>query len=152
MFTLTITGNTIGELFDNLEVAALRTMTSTPQASVPAAFYPSHGVREEPTVITPPVDPAATAPTVAAPVAPATPAATAAPIIPINTAATPVPTAAPTITLEQLAHAGAALGQAGKIEQCKALLAKYGVQAVLQLPPEQYGAFATELRALGAQI
>lgn len=28
----------------------------------------------------------------------------------------------------------------------------YGVQAVTQLTPDQYGAFATELRALGAQI
>ena len=33
-----------------------------------------------------------------------------------------------------------------------ALLTKYGVQAVTQLTPDQYGAFATELRALGAQI
>ena len=32
------------------------------------------------------------------------------------------------------------------------LLGRYGVQAVTQLQPEQYGAFATELRALGAQI
>ena len=51
----------------------------------------------------------------------------------------------------------------GKQKQCNfkderdvdtllALLAKYGVQAVTQLKPEQYGAFATELRGLGAQI
>ena len=33
-----------------------------------------------------------------------------------------------------------------------ALLTKYGVQAITQLQPAQYGVFATELRALGAQI
>ena len=31
-------------------------------------------------------------------------------------------------------------------------LAKYGVQAVTQLQPDQYGVFATELRTLGAQL
>ena len=34
----------------------------------------------------------------------------------------------------------------------KDLLAKYGVQAVTQLQPDQYGVFATELRTLGAQL
>jgi hypothetical protein len=67
-------------------------------------------------------------------------------------AASVVPTSAPTYTLEQLAHAGAALAQNGKMEQALALLAKYGIQMVNQLKPEQYGAFATELRALGARI
>ena len=32
------------------------------------------------------------------------------------------------------------------------MLAKYGVQAVTQLQPDQYGVFATELRTLGAQL
>lgn len=65
----------------------------------------------------------------------------------------PVPTAAaPTYTLDQISKAGAALVDAGKMEQLLALLAKYGVQAITQLQPTQYGVFATELRALGAQI
>jgi hypothetical protein len=38
------------------------------------------------------------------------------------------------------------------MQQLLELLGRYGVQAVTQLKPEQYGAFATELRALGAQI
>jgi hypothetical protein len=38
------------------------------------------------------------------------------------------------------------------MQQLLALLSKYGVQALTQLDPAQYGAFATELRALGAQI
>lgn len=80
-----------------------------------------------------------------APVAPA----------PVQTAPTPapaVPVTAPTYTLDQIAKAGANLVDAGKMEQLLALLTKYGVQAVTQLTPDQYGAFATELRALGAQI
>ena len=38
------------------------------------------------------------------------------------------------------------------MEALLALLTKYGVAAVTQLQPEQFGVFATELRALGAQI
>ena len=58
----------------------------------------------------------------------------------------------PAFTLDEISRAGAALVDAGKMEQLLALLAKFGVQAVTQLPSEQYGVFATELRALGAQI
>ena len=53
---------------------------------------------------------------------------------------------------EAFAKAGASLVDAGKMEQLLALLAKYGVQAVTQLQPDQYGVFATELRTLGAQL
>lgn len=102
--------------------------------------------------------PVQTAPTPAPVAAPApTPApAPAAPLVtPMPTAAAPapaVPVTAPTYTLDQIAKAGANLVDAGKMEQLLALLTKYGVQAVTQLTPDQYGAFATELRALGAQI
>lgn len=67
------------------------------------------------------------------------------------TAAVPV-SDAPAYTLDQISRAGAALVDAGKMQQLLELLGRYGVQAVTQLQPEQYGAFATELRALGAQI
>lgn len=83
------------------------------------------------------------------------PVAPAPPVTPMPTAAAPapaVPVTAPTYTLDQIAKAGANLVDAGKMEQLLALLTKYGVQAVTQLTPDQYGAFATELRALGAQI
>lgn len=96
--------------------------------------------------------PVQTAPTPAP--APA-PAPAAPPVTPMPTAAAPtsaVPVTAPTYTLDQIAKAGANLVDAGKMEQLLALLTKYGVQAVTQLTPDQYGAFATELRALGAQI
>lgn len=107
--------------------------------------------------------PAGNAPVASAPVQTApTPAPVAAPapapaplVTPMPTAAAPapaVPVTAPTYTLDQIAKAGANLVDAGKMEQLLALLTKYGVQAVTQLTPDQYGAFATELRALGAQI
>lgn len=61
---------------------------------------------------------------------------------------------APTYTLEQVSRAGAELisADSGKLPQLKELLQKYGAPAVAELKPEQLGSFATELRALGAQI
>ena len=94
--------------------------------------------------------PAGNAPVASAPVQTApTPAPVAAPA---PAPAPAVPVTAPTYTLDQIAKAGANLVDAGKMEQLLALLTKYGVQAVTQLTPDQYGAFATELRALGDQI
>jgi len=58
----------------------------------------------------------------------------------------------PIYTLEHLALAGATLAQIGKMEQALTLLTKYGVQTVHQLKLEQYGSFAADLHALGAQI
>lgn len=96
--------------------------------------------------------PAGNAPVAPAPVQTApTPAPVAAPAS-APAPAPAVPVTAPTYTLDQIAKAGANLVDAGKMEQLLALLTKYGVQAVTQLTPDQYGAFATELRALGAQI
>lgn len=96
-----------------------------------------------------PVAPVA-APVTHAPVPPVTmPPAT---VAPTNPAPTVPVTTAPTYTIDQIAKAGASLVDAGKMEQLLALLAKYGVQAVTQLQPDQYGVFATELRTLGAQL
>lgn len=92
---------------------------------------------------------------VAQPAAPASAAPAPAPApapTPVPAPTPAVPVTAPTYTLDQIAKAGAALVDAGKMEQLLALLGKYGVAAVTQLSPEQYGNFATELRALGAQI
>lgn len=95
--------------------------------------------------------PAPVAP-VAAPVAPTAPVPTEQPGAPVAQAPAAVPVTAPTYTLDQIARAGASLVDAGKMEQLLALLARYGVAAVTQLQPDQFGVFATELRALGAQI
>ena len=67
----------------------------------------------------------------------------------------PAPAPAPVpaeITLESISRAGAGLVDAGKMPDIMAALKKFGVQAITQLKPEEYEAFAAELRALGAQI
>jgi hypothetical protein len=66
------------------------------------------------------------------------------PVIPV--------TAAPAYSRDQIMTAGAALIDAGKMNELMTLLNAFGVQAVTQLKQEQLGAFATELRKLGAQI
>lgn len=63
-----------------------------------------------------------------------------------------VPTGAPQYTMDMLAVAGTTLIDAGRMGELCGLLAKYGVESVTALNPAQYGAFATDLRALGAQI
>ena len=85
-------------------------------------------------------------PTAPAPVPPATTAQT----YPATTATSP--SEAKPVTLDDLGRAGATLIDAGKMPQLIALLGKYGVQAVTQLQPAQFGAFADELRALGAKF
>lgn len=56
------------------------------------------------------------------------------------------------LTLNDIATAGAGLVDQGKMQQIIELLGKYGVQAITQLQPTQFDAFAGELRALGAAI
>ncbi len=85
------------------------------------------------------------------PVAPA-PAPTQ-PVAPTPAPVSAVPLAsAPQYTVDQIMNAGAALMDAGKIEDLMNLLHSFGVQAVMELKPEQLGAFATEMRKLGAAI
>ena len=126
---------------------------STPAPSVPATADPLAS-QVAPTI---PAQPPMTAPP-APGVAPATTAPPPQPMTPPPAqTANPAPgmppqAPAPAYTLDQLAKAGAALAQSGKMEDALALLAKYGVQTVNQLPPEHYGNFATELRALGATV
>lgn len=142
-----------------------------PDEPLPVSAYPATPAAAPVAPVAPvaaPVSPAPVnptpgpAPTMAAPVVapspsptPVTNAPTAGPTsaAPGNTPAPAVPvTGAPAYTLDQISRAGASLVDAGKMQQLLELLGRYGVQAVTQLKPEQYGAFATELRALGAQI
>lgn len=88
----------------------------------------------------------------AAPAAPAAPVATTPPVAPAAPAAPTAPTTAPTYTQQDLVLAASPLMDAGKQNELKALLAQFGVQSLMQLPPEHYGAFATGLRGLGAKI
>lgn len=63
-----------------------------------------------------------------------------------------VPTAAPTYTLSQLQAAIGPLLSLGKGPELQALLAKYNVAQMTDLKGEQIDLFATDLRAMGAQI
>lgn len=63
-----------------------------------------------------------------------------------------VPTSAVAYTLDELARAAMSLMDSGKQPDLLQLLASFGVEALPALPPAQYGAFATALRGLGAQI
>lgn len=63
-----------------------------------------------------------------------------------------VPTSAPVYTLEDLGRAGVALQEAEKVNEVQALVASFGVKTLQELPVEQYGAFATALRSMGAPI
>jgi hypothetical protein len=63
-----------------------------------------------------------------------------------------VPTSAPAYSMEDLARASTQLMDAGKQQDLLNLLAQFGAQSLMQVPQEQYGAFATKLRELGAKI
>ncbi|MDD3253102.1 MAG: hypothetical protein PHV18_11135 [Lachnospiraceae bacterium] len=64
----------------------------------------------------------------------------------------PVPTTAATYTLDDLGRAGMTLMDSGRQGDLLNLLAQFGVATLPEIPPAQYGAFATALRGLGAQI
>ncbi len=78
---------------------------------------------------------------------------TPAPTAPTNYPAPNVPLAPPPqYTVDQIMAAGATLMDAGKVNELMNLLHSFGVQAVMDLKPEQLGAFATAMRELGAKI
>ena len=90
---------------------------------------------------------------------PTTPPQQQAPASPVPTAPQqPAPAAAvplaqpPQYTVDQIMAAGAQLMDAGKVNELINLLHSFGVQAVMDLKPDQLGAFATALREMGAKI
>ncbi|MDD2401963.1 MAG: hypothetical protein PHD60_07180 [Clostridia bacterium] len=93
-------------------------------------------VQQVPTTLTVPT-PTPAAPTQAIPQNPVTPT---------------IPTTAQTYSIEQLAVAATQLVDSGRRTELVGLLTAFGVQALTALPKEQYGAFVTQLRALGAKI
>lgn len=137
--TMTVTFNSFDEMVDfarsltgQVHGTAVQPapVQETSQASVPAASVP-----------TAPVTPAAYAPAASAapvPTAPATPAA--------------VPTSTHTYTPDELAKAAMPLMDAGKQQELIGLVHQFGASSIPELRPEQYGAFATALRGMGAQI
>lgn len=85
------------------------------------------------------------------PTAPAAPAAPTAPVAPAAPAA-PVPTTQVSYKPDDLARAAMSLMDSGRQPDLISLLGQFGVVSIPDLRPEQYGAFATALRGLGAQI
>lgn len=65
---------------------------------------------------------------------------------------TQVPVSTQTYTMDQLAVAATQIVDAGRRVELVNLLTSFGVQALTALPKEQYGAFATKLREMGAKI
>ena len=74
-----------------------------------------------------------------------------APVTPPPVQQAPVQTAAPSYS-DDLARAAMTLMDSGRQGDLINLLAQFGTEALTQLPQEQYGAFATALRGLGAPI
>lgn len=143
-FTLTIQASELAAAIASL-AAAMSGASFIAPAAAPAQLPPAAPAKPAtppPAPVQAPVTPTPAAAPVAAP-APIQPPA-APPVVPVA--------AAPTYSRYQIMTAGAALIDAGKINELMGLLNAFGVQAVTQLKQEQLGAFATELRKLGAQI
>lgn len=116
--------------------AAQPANTQAPVQQVPAVHNTAAPVQAAPVQTVP----AQTAPVQTAPVQTA----------PVQTA---VPTSTVAYTMDDLARAGMSLMDCGKQAELQKLLKEgFGVDALPQLPKEQYGAFATALREMGAQI
>ncbi len=113
--------------------AAYMAITSAPTQALPPQAPP---VQYQ----TPPAPPQAQAP-VAPPAPPQAPPAAPAP-----------PATAPTYTMEQLAVSATQLMDAGRKPELHELLQSFGVAYLTQLPQEQFGAFATALRAKGVKL
>ncbi|NMB44825.1 MAG: hypothetical protein GX998_00265 [Firmicutes bacterium] len=112
------------------------TPTSTPTSTPAQISQPP--TQQAPTQVSVPLIP------IAPPVPPAQPPQTSAAEVPVAPAQT--------YTMDQLAVAATQLVDAGRREELISLLTQFGVQALTALPKEQYGAFATTLRQMGAKI
>jgi outer membrane biosynthesis protein TonB len=159
-FTLDVNIHLPAAVLDFLE--RLSTGHAVSGRTVQAAPVPAPAAQPSPAPV--PVTPVPVAQPAAAPAPVAQPAAAPAPVAQPAAAPAPVaqpvpapaPAAAPTTArafrFEDIQLAATSLCDTGKRAEVLALLAKYGIQALSALPAEQYGAFATELRGLGAKI
>ena len=82
------------------------------------------------------------------------PPAQSAPVQQPASAAQPLPTTAVAqeYTQDQISVAMAGLVSQGKQPEIMALIQGFGVNSLVELPKEQYGALAIKLREMGAQI
>lgn len=144
---LTIEAPELANALNNLAAAlGARPFPTAQQAPAAASTQPQPVVPQQ----APTAAPAQQPMPAPAPVAPMpAPATTAQP----NTPVAGVPLAQPPkYTVDQIMAAGAQLMDAGKVNDLMNLLHSFGVQAVMDLKPEQLGAFATALRDMGAKI
>lgn len=138
--------------FENLtemrEFAAMVMGNSGNQKKVIAADKPA----PKPVPVTA-ATPVQAVPVTNVPTTPMQPIQASAPVAPPTVSAQAmVPTSTVSYTLDDLARAGMTLMDSGRQADLQGLLKTFGVEALPALPKEQYGAFATELRGMGAQI
>lgn len=89
--------------------------------------------------------PVQTAPVVQAPTVPA-------PTVPVMQQPTAAPTSAPAYTIEQFQTALTPLLDSGKVAQVQQLVQSFGVNTLMDIPPQRYGEFANGLRQLGGVL
>lgn len=98
-----------------------------------------------------PVQAASVTPAPAQPVPQQAPVQTAAPQALVQAAPAAAPTTK-TYTMDEIAKAAADFMSPATIPQLQALLASFGVNGLPDLPADKLGAFAAELRKMGAKI
>ena len=119
-----------------------------PQPAVPVSQM-APVVPVQPTVPVAPAVPVQQPVVPTAPVQSAAPAASPVPTAPIQPT---VPTSTRTYTPDELAKAAMQLMDSGRQNELLELLLQFGTNSIPALQPSQYGAFATALRGMGAQI
>lgn len=107
----------------------------------PPPYHPEQAHQGVPLASAPTIPPMAPPPQAPIPVA-----------APIAAPPGTVPTTPQTYTIDQLAVAATQLLDAGRQPEVVNLLQQFGVQALMELPKEHYGAFATALRQMGAKL
>ena len=148
---------TITLTLDDKSIEAINRLISALEKISPTSVAPVQPITQvAPAVAAPstPLSVTSTQPVVstATPV-PATQTPAAQPVAEVQQpAAIPTSHVAQAYTVEQLQMAMAPLVDAGKMEDIRALLNSFGVPSIMDLQPDQYGALATALRGMGAQI
>lgn len=140
------------ELREAIRTGLLDAVACLEVQETPAKETEPQGISEVPTVV--PVQPepmpqAAAIPQQAQPAqTPQDPAAAQA----MQAVPAAVPVQAVSYTTEQLGLAAMQIADSKGHQVIEGLLQRFGVAALTQLPKEQYGAFAAELRNLGAKL
>ena len=155
---LAIKNGTFEAILDNAIPAIEKKETSAPVIEAPIQQAPVQPIYQQPVqpVQQAPTQPAYQQPVYQQPIQQAPVPVQQLPVQPVYQQPAPVqqplPTTQQTYSMEQLAVAATQLVDAGRRTELVGLLSSFGVQALTALPKEQYGAFATQLRAMGAKI